>query len=117
MHRARQNVVRRMFIVCKSRLCRTFCKLNRYYRAVRALLDKLDDAFINFQRAILWCSDKTTLLRTWLIVIRGTRDSRDDKDTDIHCCDIADFKILRERGSIEREKKKRQKRDIYILQI
>jgi len=37
--------------VCKSRLYRAFCKLNRYYRSVRAFLDKPDDAFINFQRA------------------------------------------------------------------
>lgn len=64
-----------MFIICKSRLYRTFCKLNRYYRGVRAFLDKLDDAFINFQRAILRRNDKTALIRTWLIV-HIIRDNR-----------------------------------------
>lgn len=37
----------------KSRSYRAFCKLNRHYRAIRALLDKADDAFINSQRAVL----------------------------------------------------------------
>lgn len=53
-----------MFIICKSHLYRAFCKLNRYYRAICAFLDKLDDAFINFQQAILRRSDKTALRRT-----------------------------------------------------
>lgn len=61
-----------MFIGCKSRLYRTFCKLNRYYRAVRALLDKPDDAFINFQRVLRGHVDKTFL---WFDNMR-IRDNR-----------------------------------------
>lgn len=62
-----------MFIVCKSRSYRAFCKLNRYYRAVRALLDKPDDAFINFQRAALRRNDKATLLsERGTIVVRAS---------------------------------------------